>query len=82
MHGRDVAVRASSITISGMSGHAGRDELLRWYRSGEWHPEQIFVTHGEPRPASALAADLRREGAPRVTVPALGDDHDVRSSVS
>jgi metallo-beta-lactamase family protein len=78
IHGRDVPVRARSVTISGMSGHAGKDELLRWYRSGEWHPEQIFVTHGEPGPAAALAADLRGEGAPRVTVPALDDVHDVK----
>ncbi|MFN8178818.1 MAG: MBL fold metallo-hydrolase [bacterium] len=78
MHGRDVPVRARSVTLSGMSGHAGKDELLRWYRSGEWHPQQIFVTHGEPGPAAALAGDLRGEGAPRVTVPALDEVHDIQ----
>jgi len=60
-----------------MSGHAGKDELLRWYRSGEWHPRDIFVTHGELGPANALAQDLRREGAPRVSAPKMDEVRDV-----
>lgn len=77
MHGREIPVRARTIAISGLSGHAGADELLRWYRSDSSRPAMTFVTHGEPGPAAALAATLRQEGAPDVRVPSLGDEVDL-----
>jgi metallo-beta-lactamase family protein len=73
MHGRDVPVHARALAISGLSGHAGQDELLRWYGSSRTHPSQVFVTHGEREAAHALAGELRRAGAPRVHVPALSE---------
>lgn len=74
MHGTDVAVRARTVMLSGLSGHAGQDELLRWYRSNGTHPADVFVTHGEPGPAEALARELRRAGAPNVRVPAMFEE--------
>ncbi len=74
MHGREIPVRAKAVHISGLSGHAGADELVRWYRTEPSPPAATFVTHGEPTPAAALADTLRREGARHVTVPALGHE--------
>jgi metallo-beta-lactamase family protein len=77
MHGAEIRVRArAGVTLSGLSGHAGQDELLRWYGSNASHPADVFVTHGEPKQAAVFAEALRRAGAPRVRVPAMDEAHD------
>lgn len=72
MHGRDVPVRAAVATISGLSGHAGRSELLRWL-GGLAPPRRTFITHGELESAAALAATLRAERGWLAHVPKLGE---------
>lgn len=71
MHGRDVPVRAAIEQVSGLSGHAGRSELLRWLEPLD-SPGKVFLTHGEPDSASALAAALRERWSSDVIVPKLG----------
>jgi metallo-beta-lactamase family protein len=77
MHGREIPVRAKTVAISGLSGHAGADELVRWYRTGPSAPAATFVTHGEPGPAAALADALKREGARNVRIPSLGQEFEL-----
>jgi metallo-beta-lactamase family protein len=36
-------------------GHADADGLLRWLRTARRPPRRLFVVHGEPEPAAALA---------------------------
>ena len=75
IHGVDWPVRCRQATINGLSSHADRGELLRWIATAPTPPRRIFVVHGEPEAAAALAAALREgEGsAPggAVHVPAL-----------
>jgi len=71
MHGRDVPVKAALEKLSGLSGHAGRDELLRWLGPLD-RPRRVFLTHGEPESADALAATLREDRGWDVAVPQLG----------
>ena len=59
---RSVPVRATVETLSGLSAHADRLELLRWLRAIP-SPRRIALHHGEPeaqlgfqRWASALMA--------------------------
>jgi metallo-beta-lactamase family protein len=73
MHGQNVPVAAEVVNLSGFSGHADSGELLRWYRTGSQHPRGIFVTHGEPDAAAALAKLLEKDGAGSVRVPELGE---------
>ena len=69
-HGEEVAVGAEVATLHGMSGHADADELLRW--TGHLAaPRTVFLTHGEPDAAAALAARLREARKWNVVVPAL-----------
>ncbi len=58
IHGQDVPVRATIATLHGFSGHADRDELLRWMSGFRHPPQQTLVVHGEPGPASALATAI------------------------
>jgi len=73
IHGRDVPVTARTVALHGLSGHADADELIRWYRTAPSPPAATFVTHGELRPAEALAERLRRESGAWVHVPELNE---------
>jgi len=74
IHGRDVPVRAAVEKISGLSGHAGRSELLRWLKPYDAvPPRQTFITHGEPEGANALQETLTERWNAEVTVPKLGE---------
>jgi len=68
--GEDVAVRAQVKVIHGLSAHADADGLLRWLGTATRAPRRLFVVHGEPGPAAALAARVRTELGWPVTVPA------------
>ncbi|MBI2467494.1 MAG: MBL fold metallo-hydrolase [Candidatus Rokubacteria bacterium] len=68
--GDEVPVRARVEAIHGLSAHADRDGLMRWLRTASRPPRRVVVVHGEPAPAGALAAEIRRElgwdaGVPR-----------------
>lgn len=72
IHGRDVPVRAAIEKVPGLSGHADRTELLRWLEPLE-APKRVFLTHGEPASAAALADTLREERGWNVHIPPLGE---------
>ncbi len=80
MHGIDVPVNAAIETISGLSGHADRSDLLRWLKPFE-NPRKVFLTHGEPKSADALADDLRTSRGWDVTVPDLGESHELEERI-
>jgi len=77
MHGQDIPVRARTLSLSGLSAHAGRSELLRWIRSAPSLPRRVFVTHGEPPAAAALATTIQHDLGLRVDIPALDDRFDL-----
>jgi metallo-beta-lactamase family protein len=70
IHGRDVAVGAEVAELHGLSGHADADELLRWTGALS-SPRTVFLTHGEPDAAEALAKRLGAERGWNTIVPAL-----------
>jgi metallo-beta-lactamase family protein len=72
IHGEQVPVRAAIADLCGFSGHADTNELLRWLGALTRKPKTIFLTHGEPEAAQALATTLQGKGF-NVKVPALGD---------
>ncbi len=69
MHGQDVPVRAEVAMVPGLSGHADRDELVRWLSGMAEPPRRTFVVHGEPRAAEALKQRLESELRFSCTVP-------------
>ncbi len=78
MHGRDVPVRAHITEISGLSGHAGRSELLRWLEPLP-APRRTFMTHGERKSSESLAAVLREQRGWNVHIPKLGETVELES---
>ena len=77
VHGTDVKVRAESMSIRGLSAHAGRSELLRWMEEGEGQPDHTFLTHGEADVAFSFAQDIRRKLGWDVSVPELDETVDL-----
>lgn len=61
MHGRDVPVRATVEVISGLSGHADKNEILRWLRGFGVPPRRTWLVHGEPPAACELQEFIRIE---------------------
>ena len=56
--GEEIKVNARRHTIGGLSAHADRDGLLRWYRHFE-PPPRVVLVHGEDRAREPLAEALR-----------------------
>jgi len=71
--GEEVPVRARIEVINGYSAHADRGELLEWTRPILRGLQHVFIVHGDPGPASALAEGLQEAGARRVAVPTRGE---------
>jgi metallo-beta-lactamase family protein len=52
--GQRVAVRAGTHLFGGLSGHAGRTDLLNWFGSLASSRPRLILTHGEDGPRAAL----------------------------
>jgi len=57
----------------GFSVHADAEELVAWLLALPEAPETVFVTHGEPESAHALADEVRERIDAAVVVPRLGE---------
>lgn len=65
LFGREREVRAQVAQVQGFSGHADRDELLRWLAARPDPRARVAVIHGGERIAPAFAATVtERLGAP------------------
>lgn len=47
LFGEPIEVQAEICQLTGMSGHTGRDGLLRWVNAFTEKPKRVFVMHGE-----------------------------------
>jgi metallo-beta-lactamase family protein len=64
--------------LEGLSAHADRDELLTLVkRQNPKRLKHIFLVHGEPEPAEALAESIRGLGFANVHVPFEGEEFEV-----
>jgi metallo-beta-lactamase family protein len=73
IHKQEVPVLAEVAELHGLSGHADADELMRWLAGLIPQPRRIFVTHGEPASANALAERIARERSFTTYVPDMGE---------
>ncbi len=68
--GKEYHREAEVVTLNGFSGHADQPGLLDWVRAFQKRPDRIFVVHGEPDGAEALADRLRHDlGCRSVVIP-------------
>ncbi len=59
--GEEVDIRAHVDSVSGLSAHGDREELMRWCSSGQGTPKKVAVVHGEPDSAEAFCDTLKSQ---------------------
>ncbi|MEW6403694.1 MAG: MBL fold metallo-hydrolase [Chloroflexota bacterium] len=75
--GEPYHVRAEIATIGGLSAHAGQDLLSEYALSSNGRTQQIFLVHGEEKPAMLLKDALKTRKMDRVHYPALHESVDL-----
>ncbi len=75
--GEPVIRRAEVVTLDGFSAHADQQEILDWVGRLRPAPRRIFLVHGEPGPAEALADRLRGAIHADIRVPRAGEKFDL-----
>jgi metallo-beta-lactamase family protein len=71
--GQWIPLRCHVERIGGFSAHADWKEILHWMQPLPTAPKRVFITHGEPEAAAAMAAHIREHFSWTVEVPAYGD---------
>ena len=67
--GQWLDVRCQIEKIGGFSAHADWKEVLRWLEGLPSAPKRVFVTHGEPDAAQAMAGHIRERFGWPIEVP-------------
>lgn len=73
IHGENVGVQASIATLSGLSAHGDRSDLLTWLSKFKSQPAQTFIVHGEPEGNSGLEQHIRKELGWNSYIPTLSE---------
>ncbi len=75
--GEPYNVRAEVVTIGGLSGHAGQDLLVKYALGVKKQVKQIFLVHGEPKPAAIFQKQLALNDLGRVHYPDLHESVEI-----
>lgn len=67
--GEKYRVRSEVVSIDGLSAHAGQDMLLKYALSVRKTVRQIFLVHGEEKPARVLEEKMQEVGLKNVVYP-------------
>ena len=54
-------MRAHTVRVEGLSGHADQDDLMKWFAGFERKPARVLINHGVDSARNALAARLGSE---------------------
>jgi metallo-beta-lactamase family protein len=71
--GQWIPVRCRIEKIGGFSAHADWKEVVRWLEGMPSAPRRVFVTHGEPQAAEAMAGHIRDRFGWEIEVPQYGE---------
>ena len=77
INGQNLHLRARIAQIFGFSGHADREDLVRWLNALKAAPRRLFLTHGEEEASLSLASLLEKEKGWPVTVPRYAEAFDL-----
>ena len=68
-NGKTMNVRAHTVRVEGLSGHADQDDLMKWLGSFENKPGRVLINHGSDSARAALADRLTKELGLECTLP-------------
>ena len=77
--GDEYLVKARVDRINGFSGHADREELLKWLGGLKRPPQTIALTHGEPEASEALGRSIKEAYGFATTLPKWKDALQLKS---
>ena len=77
LFGETITVEASIRKLSGISGHADQNGLLKWIGSFQGDIRHVFVTHGENSVAEGFAKRLQDDLHRSATAPYNGESWDL-----
>ncbi len=69
IHGQFVRVKAEVVSISGLSAHGDRRDLMRWLSTFRQAPQRVFLVHGEEDGLRGLDAQIREQLKWRTHIP-------------
>jgi metallo-beta-lactamase family protein len=75
--GEPMRLRAEVETLNELSGHADQQELLAWMKPITPALKRVFLVHGEPAQAEALARAIRERYDLDVVIPTRGQSFDL-----
>src|SRR5215813_7807288 len=75
--GQWIPVRCKIEKIGGFSAHADWKEVVRWLQDIPTPPRRVFVIHGEPEAAEAMASHIRERFGWNIEVPQYGERIDL-----
>ena len=68
-NGRTVPIRARTVRVEGLSGHADQDDLVKWFGGFGEKPGRVLINHGTDSARAALASRLTTEHGIACTLP-------------
>lgn len=77
LFGEKIQVNAEIRQLSGISGHADNNGLIRWINSFPNKPKRVFVNHGGDDVCEIFASRLRDELKLNATAPYNGAEYDL-----
>jgi metallo-beta-lactamase family protein len=77
IHGEMVPVRAKIQSLEAFSGHADREEILRWLKTFKKPPALTFIVHGEPESSAALEKEIHRELGWKTHIPGYLESYEL-----
>jgi metallo-beta-lactamase family protein len=78
IHGEKVSVNAHIVNLHGFSGHADRNELMKWVKTAGEHARSIVLVHGEKSSIHAFAQAVEQELGKVPVIPVLGEQIEFR----
>jgi metallo-beta-lactamase family protein len=72
---RELQVRAKIESLGAFSAHAGQSEILEWLGAFKKFPELVYINHGEPPAAQALAEKIKQEFGTKVVIAKVGESY-------
>lgn len=79
LFGEDIEIHAEIAVLTGISGHADNEGLIRWISEFEKKPKCVFVIHGEDSVTENFAERLRKEKNLNAYAPFSGTIFDLAS---
>lgn len=62
LFGETIEVQAEICQLTGLSGHADREGLLKWINSFSPKPKRVFIVHGDDETENVFAQTLQDQG--------------------